>query len=408
MKTSFPSTLAYSQHVRRRLCQQHHRRMVANPPPIEMSGLVALTIEPALRSPSFNEQKIRKIGSTTLIVVTFAPHPRRPEQLSMPIYGLKAVPSLDGSVVYGGPYGVLFRRNGAMCPRRNPYGQAIDIDRHPALLDLALGMEAYCRRRLAQRDFLPRIPKLPRILLGFAPSSPPPFEDTAALRRIVAAKLHQPIHRLGSNGPVLLEKLLIDTWHERLIPPTAAENPTGLLLVNAELCTDARRSLTIFEDVRDLCGQHTRNPVRSVALQTLDNPASSILERFGIDPGQNFDQSISDELLGQLEFEMRQALGGYFLTADQSVIFDALTNPRIPVTDLATAFPKLRANLPVWLQSACTDADLVRALDKPDQSLLASGSGKIQVIEGTRSCIKFGLSESQLARRITTSLGRDS
>jgi hypothetical protein len=381
--------------------------MVVQPQPDEMAGMMALTFQPAFRSPTFLEQKIRKIGSTTLIVAMLVPHRNRPERLSMPIFGLKGIPSPDGSVTYGGRHGVLFRRDGAIRPRRNSFGQAIDIDRNPGLLDIALGMLAHCRRRLSRRGFLPQVPRLPRVLLGFSPSSPPPFEDTPALRSIVAAKVNLPVHRLGCNGPMLLERLLRNTWTERLIQPTASENPTGLLLVDAELCTDARRSLGIFEDVRALCGQYTRNPVGSVALPTVDNPAPSILQRFGIDPDQNFNQSISDEVLGQLESGMRRALGGVFATVDQSVIFDALTNPRSPVTDLAAAFPKLRSNLPPWLQASCTDADLLRALENQDQMLLASGSGRIQVLDASSTSTPFSLSAAQLHRRITLSLGRN-
>lgn len=404
METNVPPVSMYGQRVRQQLCQQHYWQMVVQRPQIEMAGMVALMFEPARRSPSFLEQKIRKIGSTTLILATFVQHPHHPERLSMPIYGLSGIPLSDGSVVYGGPYGVLFRRDGAVRPRQNAIGQAIDIDRHPGLLDIALGMVASCRRRLSRREYLPQVPRLPRILLGFAPSSPPAFQDTSALRRIVAAKVNLPIRQLGCNDHMLLERMLRDAWSERLIQPTDADNPTGLLLVDAELCTDARRSLGIFEDVRALCGQHTRNPARSVALPTIDNPAPSILQRLGIDPDQDFDQSIPDEVLGQLELEMREALGGAFARVDQSVVFDALTNPRIPVTDFAAALPKIRANLPARLQSSCTDSDLVRAIGNQDQSLLVSGSGRIQVIEGAPTGNPFGLSQAQLQRRIRLSL----
>lgn len=381
---------------RQRLVGKHCGQMLANPPGPELIGMAAITFEPARRAPSFLEETIRPLGTTLMVLAHYHEHPIRPGRICMSVYGMYGRPSVDGSVQYGGQEALTFVRDAAIRSRAKGKGRAINYRRELPLLETVLRMDSACRRALLRRHRLPSVPRMPSILLGFAPSEVPQFEDSMALRCLAAKQLGVSVSRLGMNGEVLLERLLMDTWESQLIMPDDSRNPTGLVLVDAELCTSARRSLRIFEDYGMLCGDHAWNPAREMKVPMIDNPALVILRRHGIESSGDFDR-VGHDQLEQLELEMRQALDGGFEGIDQDFIFDALTNSAVPVMDVPTVVRSLREQLLRSMSASCTDADLVQAAANPAEPLHVSGRCRLQLVDGYRS----GFGPDELGRRVS-------
>lgn len=382
--------------ARQRLVGKHCGQFLANPPGPELVGLTAITFEPASETPSMVEQTIRPLGTTIMIVAGYQEHPYKPDRICMPICGMYATAAADGSVSYGGKGSYVFVRDAAIRSRPKRNTRAIDYLREASLLDTSMRMDATCRRVVAKRCRLPTIPILPRILLGFAPFEVPSYADSPGLRRLAARQLGMPAEKLGVNGEILLNRLLRDVWQNHLIGPDHPENATGLVLVDAELCTDARRSLRIFEDFRELIGDRSWNPARTIKFPTIDNPAPGILHQQDIQSAQDFDR-VTETQLEQLERGMRQALGEGFERVGQCLIFDALTNPCRPVLDCRTAIRLLRERLMPSLAECCTDAELVQAAHEPDRPLLVRGRCRLQVVARMHPT----LDSQELRRRAT-------
>jgi len=157
-------------------------------------------------------------------------------------------------------------------------------------------------------------------------------------------------------------------------------NPTDLLIVDAELCTQAGRSLMIYEDFRGLVGVDVWNPARDVTFLAVENPARDILRRFDVDASQNFNQQFPDGLVEKLELALREAIGHIQVHFTQEEILDAVTNPDRPLVGYQASLPALRSKLSRHISACCKDEDLVRAARNIDQPLLASGACKIQVL----------------------------
>lgn len=389
---------------RQRLVGKHCGQFLANPPGPELVGLTALTFEPASQTPSLLEQTLRPLGSTIMIVAQYQKHPYKPSRVSMPICGMYATAAADGSVSYGGKGRFVFARDAAIRSRPSRHGRAIDYLHEASLLETSMRMDAACRWKVTRRRRLPSLPVLPRILLGFAPFEVPPFEDTVALRQLAAKQLGVPIEKLGANGEMLLDRLLRDVWQGQLVMPDNPKNLTGLVLVDAELCTHARCSLVIFEDFSDLCGDRSWNPARTMKLPTVDNPAATLLRRCGVEANRGFDQ-MTGEQVERLELEMRQALGEGFEQVDQHLIFDALTNPGQEVVDYAAAVRLLRQRLLPGLADCVGDAELIQAAREPQQPLVTRGRCRVQVFASKSFADGYTLSEIELGRRASVDVG---
>jgi hypothetical protein len=186
--------------------------------------------------------------------------------------------------------------------------------------------------------------------------------------------------RLGANGPELLDLLLSDVWESRLIQPDAPGNSTGALLVNAELCTQPRGVLRVFEDFSRMLGVRTRNPACDVAPFQVPNPASKVLARYRVDTSQNFSQPLSDELIDELKRALRELLGSAAELFDDEEILDGITNSDKPLASWRQVLPNLRARLTPYFNECSTDEDLLRAARNLDEPLVASGACKVQVL----------------------------
>jgi hypothetical protein len=299
----------------------------------------------------------------------------------MPLRGFRARVASNGFVEYGGRGSVEFDFDGALRPACGASGRILDPIRNPSLVELLNSMDRCCQTHLCQPWRLRKVPRLPQILLAFPPGEPPAFEDTPALRRLAALELGVSQERLGANGAALLDMLLRDVWESRLIHPDAPRNPTGAFLLNADLCTQPRGVLRVFEDFSSLLGVRSRNPARDVSPLQLPNPASGVLARFRVDCSRNFSQPLSDELIDELKRAMRAAIGTAAESFDDEEILDAITSPDRPLTSWRQVLPKLRVRLTSHFNEASTDDDLLRAARNPDDPLIASGACKFQVLQ---------------------------
>ena len=385
-----------------------HRAQIAVPRQYpELSEVYAITFLPGRGVSHFGNGLLRRIGSTLMVVLSYEePGPDKPDRFSMPFRGFRAQPCRDASVRYGGEAGCSFLFDGSLSPRPNAKGQALSATRSPGLVDLLLRLDQACKVRIRGGHSIGSVPQLPRILLGFAPDQPPEFEDSIVLRRKAARRLGTTVEQLAMNDPVLQERLLLDVWQRQLIAPHTVNNPTDLLLVDAELCTQAGHSLMIYEDFRGLVGVDVWNPARDVTFLTVENPARDILRRFDVDVSQDFNQQFPDGLVEKLELAMREALGQVQVHFTQEEVLDAVTNPDRPLVGYQASFVQLRSKLSQHISVCCTDEDLLRAARNTDQPLLASRACKIQVLAKTqeRNHDSITLTPTDLGRRIEADL----
>lgn len=342
-----------------------------------------------------------------MVVLSYEePRPEKPDRFTMPLRGFRARAYRDGSVRYGGEAGCSFCFDGSLSPRPNAQGHALSATRSPGLVDLLLRLDQTCKVRIRGGHSIGSIPQLPRILLGFAPDQPPEFEDSIALRRKAARRLGITVEQLAINEPVLQDRLLRDVWQRQLIAPRTANNPTDVLLVDAELCTQAGRSLVIYEDFRGLVGVDVWNPARDVTFLTVENPARDILRRFDVDDSQNFNQRFPDGFVEKLELAMRETVGRMQVHFTLEEVLDAITNPHLPLVGYQASLVQLRSKLSQHLSACCTDEDLLWAARHTAEPLLASKACKIQVLAKKEEARESGfcMSQSDLSRRIEVEL----
>jgi hypothetical protein len=393
--------------VARRLIGKHRAQIAVPPQYPELADVYAVTFLPSRGVSHFGNGLLRRIGSTLMVVLSYEEaRPTKPDRFTMPLRGFRAQAYRDGSVRYGGEAGCSFCFDGSLSPRPNAKGQALSATRSPGLVDLLLRLDQACKVRIRGGHSMGSIPQLPRILLGFAPDQPPEFEDSIALRRKAARRLGITLEQLGKNDPVLREPLLRHVWQRQLIAPHTANNPTDVLLVDAELCTQAGRSLMIYEDFRGLVGVDVWNPARDVTFLTVENPARDILRRFDVDVSQNFNQQFPDDFVEKLELTMRDALGHMQVHFTLEELLDAITNPHLPLIGYTTSLRALRSKLSQHISACCTDEDLLWAARHTAEPLLASKACKIQVLgkNADHRGSSFCMTQSDLGRRIEVDL----
>ncbi len=385
-----------------------HRAQIAVPLQYpELADVYAVTFLPGRSVSHFGGGLLRRIGSTLMVVLSYEePRSAKADRFTMPLRGFRAQACRDGSVRYGGEAGCSFCFDGSLSPRPNATGRALSATRSSDLVEMLLRLNQACRVRIRGGHSIGSCPLLPRILLGFAPDQPPEFEDSIVLRRKAARRLGIMVEQLAMNEPVLQERLLHDVWQRQLIAPHTVNNPTDLLLVDAELCTQAGRSLMIFEDFHGLVGVDVWNPARDVTFLTVENPARDILRRFDVDVSQDFNQQFPDGFVEKLELAMREAVAHMQVHFTQEEILDAITNPDRPLVGYQASLVQLRSKLSRHISACCTDEDLLRAARNTNQPLVASRACKIQVLARKEEARRSGfcMSQSDLSRRIEAEL----
>jgi hypothetical protein len=389
--------------VARQLIQRHFRQIIhrSDAQHDRLCNPMAITFLPGDRTGSFLGQPIRPFGTAVLLCLSYGRgtgHGGR----NMPIRGVHARLNSDGSVAYRADEEALFLHDAARRPSFKSRGFPLNPRRNPGLVAATQLMDRSCERRLTHFRYLRSVPQLPRILLGFAATQPPAFEDTPALRNLAAAELQRPVDQLGVNGDVLLDRYLRDLWQRQLNWPGDPANPTGSLLVDAEICSQAGAALRAYEDFSPLLRMPTWNPARRLSPQHLPNPAPLVLERFGI---HDLDQPITDECLADLELAMRQAIGDD-TPLTQEEVYDAIANSELPVRAWSPVLPQLRSLLDPVVSQCTGDDDLLRAAACPNDPLIASGMCRIQVIRRhtTNDHVAFSFPSDDLDRRAELNL----
>jgi hypothetical protein len=394
----------------RQLTRRHFRQIYrrSDEEHAALSSVIALTFRPGDRTGHFLDKAIRPIGAAVLVALSYASDSVGPDNVRRRLHlsGFRANVASDGFVQYGGAAGSEFRYDGAMRPFSGAKGAVLDPSRNPSLVDLLNRMDKSCRDSFGRPKPCPSFPRFPQILLTFAPSRPPEFEDTPALRRLAAKELGVSVARLSANGPELLDMLLRDVWESRVIPPDAPGNCTGAVLISADLCTERSDFLKVYEDFSHLLGIESWNPAREVAPFQAPNPAQHILAKFSIDTSQNFNQCLEAGLIEELERAMRHELASTAELFSREEILDGVTSPDAPLSAWTKALPKLRSKLTSYVNECTTDDDLLRAARQPEKALFVRGACKIQVLErcslDDRAALHFAPDE--LGRRIDADL----
>jgi len=384
----------HSRQILSRSCAEHE----------ELRNAFAVTFRPGDRSANFVDKALRPVGAAVLVVLSYGTNSDSGRR-TIPVRGLRATPMPDGCVHYGGDSTSAFDYDAALRPRPAARGKVLNPAHNPSLVELVQRMDRTCQNQVLQCGRLPRIPKLPRIMLGFPPDAPPEFEVLPALRFAAAKAIGVPVDRLGANGNVLIDRLLRDTWAQYLIPADAMGNQTGHLLVSAEFCSQARRALRIYEDFSGLLGFPTWNPARAVTPLELTNPAAAVLKAFDIDLRKpKVIDNISQDKADAMQIAMRVELGAAtpFLAEDE--IFDALLSPELPITAWRCALATLRGKLSAYVSECATDEDLLTAARKPAEPLFASGGCRIQVLERSGAGLNFD--SGRLGRRVHACLDK--
>lgn len=196
---------------------------------------------------------------------------------SMTLAGCRGKVGVSGEVRYGCGANREFQYEVPHIVRGG--GQkSLPIAGNPTLAELTLPMDATVTRRLDQR--LNSLPAMPRIILGFLADRLPVYEDTPGLRRYAADLIGIPLEHLNSNPPDLVEHLF-GIWDGAVIEKSV-DPSTGLVMVDAELCSKAPPPLSGLQDFHALVGDWTWIPVRELDLPRLPNPAYQILHNYSM------------------------------------------------------------------------------------------------------------------------------
>jgi len=362
----------------RRLIRKHYFQVVKPEIPPELADYVAISFQPTDCQSLLQGRRLHKVGTCTLVVLSYQPPAIGLRRWSMPLRGYRGRASAEGTVVYGAAEEV-FGYDAALVPRSRAIGRAIPAMRHPGLVKVAMALNRACRRHVSQR-LQSGTPQLPKVWLGFAPQQPPVFADSLALRQRAARQIGVPLERLLGNPSVLVQQLLHNTWERQLIAADDPRNATGYHLIEAELCNQPRKSLATYEDFTDLVGVHAWNPVRDFSVLELENPAQEILKQFEIDADLDFNQPLSTQTVDRLEQAMRSAIGPQHTAFTQEDIYDALTVPSSPLIPYAALLPRMRRRLSIDVAACCSDEDLKSAVRNPRGPLFASGVPKVQIV----------------------------
>ena len=375
----------------RELLGRYRRRFAARAPGDwqSLSGLAALTFRPGDRTADFNGKTLRPLGVASAVTLVYEPGGGRAV-----ISGVRARQLVDATVEYG----VGGRRDFQLDVLPSEGAGNLRVVRNPSLAETALQLDAVARRRIDSRC---RAPIFPRVLLGFAPDRPPVFEPSEALLRTAADRLGVTVEHLSGNSPVLLERLLEQTWQDMLIGPNDPSNSTGLLLADAEYCSRPVGVLRVYEDFRQLVGVSTWNPAENVKVLRRSNPTAELLGSYGFEPASGWENAIDAETLAQLLIAFRQHLGEDADRFSDEDLYDALLEPGVPVSAVSEILPRLRKRLSDYWSECSTEADLRAAARQPDRPLLASGACCVQVVRHDADPESLLFTPDRLGRRIT-------
>lgn len=356
-----------------------------------LNRVMAMTWRPGDQTSNFIGKVLRPVGTAVLILLRYATiHGAGKPQRRMPVHGFRAAYRQDNTLTYSD----LFAYDGKRRPEVGAKGRVIDPVRNPTMLDTVLLMHRECVKRADDTFQLPPMPVLPRVLLAYPKNHLPPFEETPALRQIVADRLNIRVGKLHTKQPDLLQRMFLNIWEECILMPGQGINDTDYALIDAELVSQPQGVLRVYEDFSQLVGVRTWNPARDVLNRKRDNPARDILRMHHIDAG-NTEQMNAIELdkADQMVREMRRSIGGGHELFEDSELQRGLLEPKtqlvanVPNVKAAierigeqNLFRAMRDCLPPILAEGTTNEDLLAAARNPQAPLVCSGACQVQVL----------------------------
>ena len=200
--------------------------------------------------------------------------------------------------------------------------------------------------------------------------------------------------------PAVFPRILVPfyTGEEQICSVKQALNPDamidrtsmpGLSLVDARIAVEdfVARSINenmAWEDHRPVLGQMVPNPFRDMSTINIkiDNPARLILQRRNLTRADVATQAVVDEMVGEFRREVGQDL-------PEEAVYDALLTPTAPVVFPAPIYTA-RRNMPQQfleaarevigpLADAVSDADILSAVENPQEDMTASHRSQIQI-----------------------------
>jgi len=346
-----------------------------------MTGCVGFTFRPGGYADSFGERSILPAGTATMFRLQYdlEADSAGKSNLHIPVLGIKGRDLPTGDVRYD-EHNSCVRVDLSRRPRAGSRGRVIDPDRNPSLLETALRIERACQRAAGQRRKLPNAVTFPRVLLGFTKVQLPVYQDTKGLRVLAAKRLGIPVQRLGSNGEILLDKLLRETWEQSILLPSDPRNWTGTYLVDSAICPHSQNFFRIYEDFSELLGEPAFNPARLVQFEQFANPANEVFREVRLGDNPDLNQRLADETITQMTGLMRKHLGDQVGNFSDEDILDGITEASLPLIAWSNLLPKLRAKLTVYANECCTDADLKQAARHPADALWVRNVCRVQVV----------------------------
>jgi hypothetical protein len=344
----------------------------------QLQDVAAITFRPGGFADSFSGGLIQRAGHSVMFTLNYeidAAHGRA----SVPVRGLSGRVLRNGCVRRS-PQEVCLSMNFAYQPRQGGRGPVIDPYRNPSLLETALRMDHRCQFIVSKGRSLFSAVQLPRVLLGFSSNCLPHFEVTEALKQRAAANAGIAINDIGRMGEVLCDRLLRDTWEASFMPVDHPLNPTGLTLLDRELCPSQSQFLGAYEDFADLVGVGTSNPARNLDVCPIPNPARQIWSELGFGSTPDLEQQLPAETLGKLTSLMRSTLGDRAGEFSDEDLCDGLTMLDTPLLAWSKLLPAIRSRLPRWADAGATDDDLRLAVIEPSQPLWVRYASRVQVV----------------------------
>jgi len=349
-----------------------------------LSNCSAVTYRPGGYTGSFKDRTILPVGTSTKFVLSYdtVPSDSDKPKAAIPFKGYRAIVRRNGLVDYESG-GSCLHLDLSRRPRPGVGGRVFDPERNPSLLDTALRMDKACQLAVASRRRLPREAVTPRTLLEFAPSKLPTFQDTPFLRTLAAESLGVSVQQLGSNGGVLLNRLLRDVWEQAIIRPS---DSNGAVRLDARLCPGATGFLRAYEDFSQLLGVPTWNPARDVPPAFHPNPALEVLQEVGLGPNPDFESPIGDDLIKEMLLKMRARTAHLPVRFADEDLLDAITAYSGPLVAWSEVLPRLRARMPVWVDECCEVEDLRRAALRPAEPLYVRYACRVQACYRPTMC----------------------
>ncbi len=368
-----------------KVCFTHEKKFDA------MNRVMAITWRPGDQTSNFIGKALRPVGTAVLILLRYVTlFGERQPQRRMPLHGFRATYRQDNTLAYSD----LFAYDAKRRPEVGAKGRVIDPVRNPTMLDTTLLMHRECLKFVDDTYQLPPVPMMPRVLLAYPHNHLPPFEETPALRQIVADRLDIRVGRLHTKQPELLRRMFLVAWEESILMPGQGINDTDYALIDAELVTKPEGVLRVYEDFSKLLGVRTWNPAREVLARERENPAREILRMHSIDANNTEQMNAIDlDKCDQMVREMRRSIGGGHELFEDSELQRALLEPKTmlqaDVRNVQEAIMKIgeqnvcramRDLLPPILAEGSTNEDLLTAANNLKQTLVCSGACTVQAL----------------------------